>query len=331
MKGIRRDRYGYRAYVKVGAEQREKRFPFDTPAKTMQAWRDETRVALRAGAATRAPRDTLRADAKRYLEHMKPRLLSYKSRVCEIEAWLPHLGDLPRHKITRDMILDVRHRWLSDPDDPRSPKTCNHRVRALRHLYRYLDGSAAPTPCDDIPKLAEPRAEPKVVAVHTVKRVVARLEDPKTRARFMVLVSTGQRPSQLKRALPGDVDLRRRLWLVRPAKGGNPIPVRLTDDMVEAFRAFAKAHAWGAFDGSDYAKQLYAAGWPRDVRPYNAKHTVAIALAEAGAEWEDIRDYFGHTDVKTTRIYTGLVLKRLSETSDKLKGRIGWKDASTRR
>lgn len=48
MKGIRRDQYGLRAYVKVGNQQREKRFASDTSLKTIQNWRDETRVALRA-------------------------------------------------------------------------------------------------------------------------------------------------------------------------------------------------------------------------------------------------------------------------------------------
>jgi hypothetical protein len=47
MKGIRRDRGGFRAYVKVGGVQRHKRFPPDTKVSTMQNWRDDARVALR--------------------------------------------------------------------------------------------------------------------------------------------------------------------------------------------------------------------------------------------------------------------------------------------
>ena len=140
----------------------------------------------------------------------------------------------------------------------------------------------------------------------------------------MVLASTGQRPAQLKRTEPGDVSLQRRLWLVRPAKGGNAIPVVLTDDMVAAWKVFKAAKAWGDFDGSDYAKELYAAGWPKDVRPYNTKHTVAITLGESGAEWEDIKDFFGHTDVKSTRIYTGLIAARGRRVSGRLAGRLGW-------
>jgi len=72
---------------------------------------------------------------------------------------------------------------------------------------------------------------------------------------------------------------------------------------------------------------LYAAGWPRGIRPYNAKHTVAITLGEAGAEWEDIKDWFGHKDIKTTRIYAGHILQRSRAIAQHLEGRLGWTDS----
>lgn len=324
MKGIRRDRYGFRAYVKVGDSQREKRYPADTLVKTMQDWRDETRVALRK--ITKKPTSgTLAEDVRTYLG--KPSiqaLTSYKSRTCEVEAWIPLYGSVPRGLLTRQHVLDAREVWLKADY---APKTINHRVRALRHLYRTLDGTSVPTPCDGVKKLAEPKAQPVAVSLSVVRKVLKRLKEPETRARFMVLVSTGQRPAQLMRAVRTDLDFRRRLWRVRPAKGGDPIPLPLTDDMVAAWRVFLAAKAWGVYDTSTHAKRLYEAGWPRDVRPYNAKHTVGILLAEAGAAWEDIKDFFGHTDVKTTRIYTGFVASRLRKTSGLLAGRLGWQKA----
>jgi integrase len=324
MKGIRRDRYGWRAYVSVGSRkhgtemQREKRFPPDTPTATMQSWRDEVKIALRALVPSRS-RGTLTDDARRYLELETVKgLASYASRICEIEAWLPLHGADPRYRLTKDDILAARQTWLAEGY---APKTINHRVRALRHLYRTLPGSP---PFPEIKKLPEPKAQPIAVGLAVVRRVLKRLTDPQTIARFMVLVSTGQRPAQLKRAVRTDVDLRRRVWFVRPAKGGHPIPLALTDDMIAAWKAFIAADAWGDYDTSTHAKRLYEAGWPRAVRPYNAKHTIGILLAEAGAEWEDIRDYFGHTDIKTTRIYTGLIGSRLRTTSGLLEGRFGW-------
>jgi integrase len=320
--------------VKVGSKQKQRTFPAGTSQKKIQDWIDEARVALRAGRTTPvASSDTLKDDARRYLGRMKATLAkaSYNSRVCEIEAWLPALGHLPRYgegSLTRDHFIDVRNGWRTPPDGtpPKAPKTCNHRLRAMKHLYRELDGTGrhGATPMDTIPKLKEPPSNPQFVDVKVIKRVASRIADVKTRARFMVLASTGQRPAQLMRALPTDIDLRRGVWMVRAAKGGNLIPLILTDDMKAAFRIFITVNAWGHFDTSDHAKRLYAAGWPRDVRPYNAKHTVAITLANTGAEWEDLKDFFGHTDIKTTRIYTGQVLNRLRKTSARLAGRIGW-------
>ncbi len=322
MEGHTRDRYGWRCFVKVGGVQREKRFKPDSTYEKREAWRDECRVALRKLKTAPTPTGTLKADGRRYLALPEIKgLLSYKSRICEIEAWYPHIGHLVRSELTRADLLEVRAAWLVAGV---APKTINHRFRAFKHLYRVLDGTRAETPADDIGKLKEPDADPKFVPVHKIRSVAKRLTDAKTKARFMVLASTGVRPAQLRLAVRTDVNIRKRLWLVRRAKGGNPIPMVLSDDMIAAWKAFIAADAFGPFDGSDYVKQLYVAGWPKDVRPYNAKHTVAITLAESDAEWEDIKDWFGHTDIKTTRIYTGLVQKRLKGTSARLAGRIGW-------
>jgi integrase len=325
--------------VKIGKLQREKRYKPGADFQTMKAWQDEARSALRKipqGAS--GHKGTFGADVKAYLEYVKPTLAppTYKSRVCELDAYLAVFRRVPRADITKDDLQKLRTVWLTTGRAKRngvtgaSTKTVRNRELALHHLYRVLDGKKAATPLDDLPPLPKTPADPRFVSVALIKRVAARLQDPLTRAWFMVLTSTGQRPAQLRRHHRSDVNFRRRLWLVRPAKGGNPIPVTLTDDMIAAFKALRAAGGYKddgscrSLDGSDYAKRLYAAGWPKHIRPYNAKHTVAIALGESGAEWEDIKDYFGHTDVKTTRIYTGLIAARGRRTSKHLEGRIGW-------
>jgi integrase len=340
-KGIKEDRYGVKASVTVGSgpekDQKSHRFPRGTPVKTIKEWQERTRVALR-DAPEAAPKDRLAADVARYLTHQKVQLVpsSYASLVCELKAWVEPFGHLRRDQITREMVIDARHRWLTEPRggstarkgtreaQPHAPKTCNHRVRALRGLYHFLDGSKADTPCDDIPKLTEPAPDPKRVSPATVNAVLGKLTDPKTRARLMVLASTGQRPSQLMRAIPDDVDLVRGYWFVRAGKGGNPIPIKLTQDMVVAFQLFAAADAWGVYDNSDHAKRLRAAGWPKNVRPYNTKHSTAITFAESGADFSDMRDWFGHEDEKSTRIYTGHILSRSTQMAARLEGRFGW-------
>lgn len=327
-KGIYRDAYGLSATVKVGtgstALQREKRFPFDTPFKDLREWQDDMRADLRRqhGQPGGAKRGTLAGDARGYLAQVK-QLASYKSRVCEVDAWTALYGPLRRAHVTAEHVRKARAAWASDGY---TPKTINNRVQTLRHLYRLLDGPRAPTPADDVKPLDVPDSVKVLVNATVFRTVAGNLTDPKTRARFMVIASTGVRPAELKRAEPADLDLERRVWLVRTAKGGAPRAFWLNDDMVAAVKAFIEADAWGTFDGSDYAKALYAAGWPTDVRPYQARHSVALELGERGIDIGDVQGWLGHKHVTTTRKhYAPVLVSRLKQASERLAGRFsGW-------
>ena len=86
--------------------------------------------------------------------------------------------------------------------------------------------------------------------------------------------------------------------------------------MVAAWESFIAAGAWGHFDGSDYAKALYAAGWPTDVRPYQARHSVALELGERGIDLGDVQGWLGHKHVTTTgEHYAPVLVSRLKQAS----------------
>jgi integrase len=302
--------------------QREKRFPFDTPLKDIKDWQEPMRAELRA--LQRRPiamtRGTLEADATIYLAQVK-HLASYKSRVCEVDAWTALYGRLRRSQLTSEHVRKARAQWASEKY---AVKTINNRVQTLRHWYHLLDGDGAVSPADTVKPLHVPPSAKVLVSAQTFRTVAANLADVKTRARFMVMASTGVRPSELKRAERGDVDLDRRVWVVRTGKGGSPRAFWLNDDMHAAVSAFVAADAWGHFDGSDYAKALYAAGWPKDVRPYQARHSVALELGERGIDLADVSAVLGHTDIVTTRRHYAPVLSsRLKHASESLAGRFG--------
>lgn len=328
--GIYRDRYGLSASVKVGprgaAEQREKRFPFDTPLREIKKWQAAIKLELqgRQGRPTGAAPGTLEADARRYLAQVK-HLASYKSRVCEVDAWTALYGRQRRAQLTTEHVRKARAVWVAASY---APKTINNRVQTLQHLFSVLDGEGARNPVKDLgkkqKKLAVPDSPKVLVPAKTFRTVAANLADLKTRARFMVIASTGVRPAELKRAEPIDVDLERRVWLVRTAKGGPPRVFWLNDDILAAWQAFIAAGAWGHFDGSDYAKALYVAGWPKNVRPYQARHSVALELGERGIDLGDVQGWLGHQNVTTTRKhYAPVLVSRLKQASERLAGRFG--------
>lgn len=329
--GVYRDQWGLAAIVHVRPHpQEEKRFDPSTPLRDMQRWQSERRTELLGRETHRAEHGTFARDVPRYLKLVKY-LISWKSRKAELAAWIQLYGDRPRRRIGRQEVLAARNVWL---EAGYTLKTVKNREAALRHFYHTLDGDNAPTPCDEVTPL-ETHAQPRFVPPAKIRQVAKKITDPKTCARYKILTASGVRPSQLMRAEPSDIDFRRRIWTVRAGKGGKVIPMYLHDDLRAAWKEFIAAKAWGWYDTGRHAKRLYAAGWPQEwreskirrfnvLRPYQAKHSVAIAMAERGVEWQDIADHFGQMDVKTTKIYTGVVLKRLKMAQATLTGRLGW-------
>lgn len=331
-RGVYRDSGGFEVRATVGGVLYSTRLPLDSTLKELRAARAAL-VAEGHTATPRAARGTLAADAEIYLSLIQ-HLASARDRRGHLEKWIALLGHVPRHRITAADVLRARATWLALPTPP-APKTINHRVGTLRNLYRRLDGARARTPCDEIDPLPVPRTPIQRVTDALILAVDAKLQeherDPrrnfdgaKTRARFRVFVSTGKRPIEIMRARPEDVDLAARVWVPRDAKGGHTPGVYLNDDMLAAWALFIAAHAWGPYNHGNFGRVIRAAGWPKGVRPYQARHSTWIAASERGIDLADISTGAGHRDIRTTRrAYVPVLNSRLQRMSEQMDGRFG--------
>lgn len=335
-KGIYKDSGGYEVRVTVGKTPYYARLPKDSTLDELKRKRADLEAHGRT-ATPRAERHTLRADAPRYLKLMH-HLESWKDRQAHLSAWSALYGEVYRHRITASDVFAARIRWRQDG---LAPKTINHRVATLRHLYRTLDGKHATTPCDDVTPLEVPKtpiqriSNDLILTVdHKLQAMEAKRTGPpwngKTRARFRVFVSTGKRPIEIMRTQPGDVNLEARVWVPRDAKGGFCPGVYLNDDMLEAWKLFIAEHAWGRYSTGQFAATIRKAGWPADVRPYHARHTTWITASELGIDLEDISAGAGHRDTRMTRkAYVPVLNSRLQSMSQRLDGRFGgWKNVA---
>lgn len=337
-RGVSRDLSGYAVRVSVGAgrqrQTREHRFPLSVDLPFLRAQRAQLEADLRAELQERSPtaeRGAWRRDVETYLARVRTRLdrETYGARVSELRAWTAAFGERARLQLR---LVDLERAIGAWREAGLSPKTIANRVATLKHVYRVLDGRRARTPADDLvlPKVRSVR--PRNVDAQTIRTVVARLirqerrgllRNAKTRARFLVRVTTGQRPTQIMATKPADVDLTRRIWHVPPAKGGEAVPLYLNDDMLAAWQVFVAAKAWGRFDTSAQARVLHHAGWPEHIRIYNARHSVGIAFSEAGEDLADIQAWMGHRRIQTTRqFYVPALFSRLKAMSERMDGRL---------
>ncbi len=324
-RGLYVDKWGISAIVTAHRQQKEKRFPLDTDRDEIRQWRNRARVELDEdyqGVGLVAARNSLEADIRVYLKRRigRPGFAADRS---HLKAWIAaKLGARNRRTITGQDIEATLARWRHDQV---APQTIKHRVRALRQLYQALDGPDVRHPLRHV-KLSRPvRSAPTPVSREVIQTVAKNLKagEPKNYARFLVRATTGQRPAQIMAAHSGDVDLAQRIWFVRPAKGGDPVPLPLNAGMVRAWKVFMAADAWGPFDTSDHADALRAAGWPKGIPPKNLRHTFAIDLLLSGADLGDVQGLLGHADIQTTRqFYAPILVARLTKAIQKRRLRL---------
>jgi site-specific recombinase XerD len=329
---IYRDAYGIDTIVQFRGRVLRERWPLDADWDEMQRWIARALAELHdraADAGTVRPSrttGTLTADVETFLKTRKGRP-GYAADKCHLKAW----AALFKRKRSRIKTADVDLAIAGWREAKVAPQTIIHRCRALRVLWRSFDKNGR-TPVDDAQIPKKPKPHPVGLPAGTVAKVTKRLTEraskyantrEKTLARYRVLTTTLQRPIQLMRSTPQDVDLQLRVWLVPGAKGEPSHQIWLNDDMLEAWRAFIKAEAWGPYHSGRYGKQLRAAGYPEDVSTYNVRHDGAIDALRRGADLGDVQGLLGHTEITTTRRnYAPILKERQQQISERLQGRL---------
>lgn len=329
-RGQRYDRYGVRAYVKVGGVQRERRFPRGTPDSTIREWRDAERVRLRAERPAAGPRGTFASDAGRYLKAVAA-MPSWKDRQRDIGAWLPQFGARARHSIQPWEIRAQLDAWLLDG---LAPSTVRHRRTALAQLWSVLDGRNAPNPVRSVPQPRDREPMPRGFSLELGRRILDAMPDRgqavrgETRSRvnlsklrLRVILETGIPHAQVATIQPDHFNASRRLLIVlarRKGRGTVPRLLPLTRAGADAVAALLEAHAPATWSRSSmrYAfrracarvqAELEKEGIEVDLsglRPYDLRHAWATEVSlRTNGNIRTVAAMLGHAQTKTAERY----------------------------
>lgn len=335
--GIYVDGTGYEAQVNRGrGKGNSKRFPRDTDVREMQRWqlrRETARVQEEALSQPLDERGTLKDDVPAYLATLSGR------KKIDAETLLTHwletpLAKLHRHDITPLMLRTQIAQWLAAKA---SASSINHRLTALRALYRVLDETDinAPNPTLKIHKLAGPEPEPREIPRAFGQAVFAAMPDrgrptkdetrptiSKTKLRLRVQAATGLPPKQIGQLQETHADWRRKAVYVTPRRKGKGVKGKwlpLTDAGVDALRAFFAGKATGPYSTSAAAKSFHRAvktakahyernGWaipplPPKLRPYDLRHTFLTVAFRHSKDIRAVQELALHADPRMTERY----------------------------
>jgi integrase len=311
---VYRDAIGISATVKVNGRQRERRFKANTAPEQIVTWQRRMRAKIELGqdapALTERP---LREDIATYLS-LFPEGRSKNDVTMLLGHWLAtDLADQPRAALTAG---DVSSQLLTWHRDGSAAQTVNHRRRALIGVYKTLGGPQGPNPAREAPKLRVPRRAVRGLPWPVVTAILAQLATrtgyDKSKARLHVLATTGWPHAVIARLEPRDLHLTgpTPYVLIRPRQKGAGVPARaipVTPDAVTALKAFAAAKAFGPFSHSSLYKTFKLAakkaGAPKDARPYDLRHTMAVRLYAASRDLRAVKELMLHASLSTTAQY----------------------------
>jgi integrase len=314
MKGVRDDRYGRQAFLRLHGKFVSQRFPIGTDDAIILGWQDRARAKATLNQPQRVvtgPR--FESDTETYLLAVTS-MPSYSDRAYHLREWAAVFVGRARNDIQPLEIRTQLELWRGRL----SASSCNKRRTALMSFYTRMNGRSGYNPVRDVEKYAED-TEPRAQHPVTIYRILALMEPSKTRARLRVILTTGWPHAQVKRLKPEHLELDRGRAYVTPrrkGKGRRGAWLPLLPAAVAALKDFVKWDCFGTFSHSAMHKSFRLALGKLNarrkehkrpalkIRPYDARHSFGTWLAHRITDERAIQELMMHSRVEQTRRYT---------------------------
>lgn len=249
-----------------------------------------------------------------------------KDRFAAMEAEAISIADCRAHVAERRAQVSKRH------PDGISDGTIHTELGHLRMVLLWAEkhGLIAKAPAIERPAKPEPKTDfltrPEVAALRDAAKA------PHVRLAIILMIATGARNEAALQLTWDRVDFERRMIMLRNPfdrgrrKGRATIPI---NDTLMAALSEARTGAltpfvveWAGKPVKSIKRGLKAAGAAigrPDVSPHMLRHSAAVWLAEDGHSMNEIAQYLGHDDVKTTtKIYARFSPTHLRKLADSL-------------
>ncbi len=200
---------------------------------------------------------------------------------------------------------------LSEKMDPR---TVNLRISAVKFFYKNVLGKEIL-----ITFLKRPKRVPEVLTKNEVQKLITAASNTKHRLIIETIYGCGLRVSEAAKLKKDDVRFEEGILFVRQGKGNKDRVVSLPSTLskrLESYILLRNDENSYVFDSARRGRLTEAtiekivnkaasiAGIIKNVHPHILRHSYATHLLENGTDIHIIQKLLGHSDVRTTEMYT---------------------------
>jgi len=183
--------------------------------------------------------------------------------------------------------------------------------------------------------IERPRREkflPEVLSEEEVKAIIGSILNLKHKCMIMTAYSAGLRVGELLNLRPVDIDSKRMLIRVFQGKGRKDRVTLLSEKLLELLRKYYRQYhphdyLFQGISGGRYSERSIQlvlkrackdVGIKKHVTMHTLRHSFATHLLEHNTDLRYIQELLGHTNPKTTEIYTHITTKGLDQLKSPL-------------
>ena len=233
-------------------------------------------------------------------------------------------------QLTKDDILAYLFHLIQEDY---SKSTQNQHINAIKFYFEKCLGRKK-----EYYHIERPRQDkklPVVLSKHEIQSLFQATHNLKHLTVLAVIYSCGLRVSEIIHLKIKDIDSQRMVINIRKAKGNKDRQVQLTNQILALLRRYYKKYLpvnelimgqkGGPYSASSIQKIIKRTALKakiyKPITPHTLRHSFATHLLENGTDIRYIQFILGHSDIKTTQIYTHVTsahLKNIKNPSDDL-------------
>lgn len=236
-------------------------------------------------------------------------------------------------KDPRKVTVDDLNKWITsllnregkingDETERRRAKnvTIRYYIIAVRRFLKWLNVNVKPP----IPKVR--RKEVRALNEDEIEKILSSCSRVKDKLLIRLLLDTGLRASELLSITIKDIDINNNMIRVRNTKNGEERVVFFTNETKHLLKKYIR----NKNPDDKLFNMSYDALYRKikrigkkvgiDLRPHILRHTFATISLKKGMNLITLQKLLGHKDIKTTQIYTHLILEDMKNEYLKVMG-----------
>ena len=237
-----------------------------------------------------------------------------------VDIFLKWYNKDPNQIVHEDIIQFTVYLQSKD----KAPKTINLYKDAIKHFVANI---LKKTDFPPIKLSKEPRRLPVILSTKEVKRLLEVIINPKHKLLLWLSYGAGLRVSEVIALKIKDIDLDRSIIHIKWAKGQKDRITIFPDSIHTLFLQVTWWHIsddyviiserWGSITTRTAQHVFYQATQKADIKKdvsfHTLRHSFATHLLEQGTDVRYVQELLGHSNIRTTQIYTHVMQPALQK------------------